>query len=142
LQRTDIILLLTPLAAPLDDGPEDGSDPYEYFGRALSARHPPVQHQSYTDRNGITSTHTAHIRRVKAVIIVVNSAVVSGGVSHIASAHVTRVVARDDKPVVVVLTNSSPELWQLSEDFPTVIQCKDYSRTRLELITSVIFGEV
>lgn len=142
LQPADVILLLTPLVLPVSEGSEGVSDLFECFGRALESRHSRIRHQSYTDGNGITSTHVGFITRAKVIILVVNDAEISDRTPQIDAAHVTRVVAGDEKPVIIVLTNNSLELRRLSEDFPTVIQSKDYSMASLEMTASVIFGEV
>lgn len=141
LEVTDVVLLLTPMVPQVGED-ADGADPFECFGRALESRHSRIRHQPYTNRDGITSSHVAFIRRSKVVILVVNDLNISSQTPHIDAAHVTRVVAGDDKPVIIVLTNSSPELWQRLEDFPTVIQSRDYSRASLEVAVSAIFGEI
>jgi GNAT superfamily N-acetyltransferase len=141
LQPTDVILLLTPIVDPIDQNEENISDPFEYFGRALLARHSRIRHSPYTNPNGITSTHVGYIKRSKVVILVVNDATVDGHTPQIDAAHVTRVVA-DNTPVVIVLTKDSPALLQLTEDFPTVIRSRDYSESALERTASLIFGEI
>lgn len=142
LEETDIILLLTPLVPQISGDPDDTSDPFECFGRALESRHSRIRHQPYSNSSGITSAHVAFISRSKVVILVVNDLEISGQTPHIDAAHVTRVVAGDSKSVIIVATDCSSRLWQRLEDFPTVIQSRDYSPPSLERTVSVIFGEI
>jgi hypothetical protein len=142
LEDTDVVLLLSPLVPQVSEDLDDTSDPFECFGRALESRHSRIRHKPYTNSIGITSTHVGFIRLSKVVIIVVNGIEISGQTPHIDAAHVTRVAAGDDKPVIIVVTDCSSETWQRLEDFPTVIQSRDYSRASLERTVSVIFGEI
>ena len=142
LEATDVVLLLSPLVPQVSGDLDDTSDPFECFGRALEPRHSRIRHKPYTNSIGITSTHVAFIRLSKVIIIVVNGIEISGQTPHIDAAHVTRVAAGDDKPVIIVVTDCSSETWQRLEVFPTVIQSRDYSRASLETTVSVIFGEI
>jgi hypothetical protein len=133
LQPSDVILLLTPLVRQFSDDPSVVSDPFECFGRALESRHSRIRHTSY---GGINGAHVALIKLANLVILVANDA------SHIDSAHITRVAAGDEKPVIIIITNNSLDLLENFIDFPTVIQSKDYSEENLEGIALAMFERV
>ena len=140
LRPADVIVLLTPVVIPVSHDPADLTDPFECFGDAMRTRHSRIRHVPYTNRNGITSTHVSVIKRATVVIFVISEAPRSGDVPQIDAAHVTQVWA-EERPLLIVLTCSSQHLQQLSKDFPTIIQSKDYTKPTLEKTVSFIFGE-
>ena len=140
LHSTDVIVLLTPVVIPVSHDPGDLTDPFECFGDAMRTRHPRIRHVPYTNRNGITSTHVGVIKRATVVIFVISEAPRPGDAPQIDAAHVTQVLA-EERPLLIVLTCSSQHLQQLSKDFPTIIQSKDYTKPTLEKTVSFIFGE-
>ncbi|KAI0434670.1 hypothetical protein F5Y09DRAFT_214972 [Xylaria sp. FL1042] len=132
----DIILLLTPVITPHE---QNGSDPFEPFGRALAARHPWVRHVPYTARNGITSTHVAFIKRAKAVIFVISGPPNPGQLSQVEIAEASQTVG-DEKPHIIVACGNADDLGLMEVSFPTLVQSGS-SPTDLHLVAAVLFGE-
>lgn len=142
LEEGDTIVLLTPAVPPLDD-----IDPYQCFGEAIAKHRPKTAetaHIPYTNDNRITSVHRGHIKRAKAVIVVANDTKVGEAAPHIDAVHQVNVIVNDTRPLVVVLTNKSPELWDTfdQDGLATVIQIPDYTKESLEMAASVMFGEI
>lgn len=143
LDDTDIVLLLTPLVPQVSGDPDDTSDPFECFGRALESRHHRIRHRPYENSSGITGTTRQFIRQSNVIILVLANSDAAGQTPQInvEHAHVTVATAGDDKRVIIVVVDSSSESWRRLDDFPTVIQAADYSRASLERAVSVIFRE-
>jgi GNAT superfamily N-acetyltransferase len=141
LKPTDVIVLLTPVVIPVSHEPGDTTDPFECFGNAMRMHHHRIRHAPYTIRNGITSTHVGLIRRATVVVFVMSEAPRSGDQPQTHAALVTRKVIRDERPLLIVLTCKAQDLEQFFEDFPTIIQSRDYTRPTLEVTASFIFGK-
>lgn len=124
--------------------PDDTSDPFECFGRALESRHYRIRHRPYENSSGITATIRQFIRQSRVIILVLAGSETAGQTPQInvVHAHVTVSAAGDDKRVIIVVADSSSESWRRLDGFPTVIQAADYSRTSLERTVSVIFREI
>ncbi|KAF2970057.1 hypothetical protein GQX73_g3563 [Xylaria multiplex] len=136
LSEGDIVLLLTPVVTPHE---QNGSDPFEPFGRALAARHPWIRHVPYTARNGITNTHVAFIKRAKAVVFVISSPPNSGQSSQVEIADVSQRV-EDEKPHIVVVCGNAHDFGLTEASFPTIIQSGP-SPIDLLAAAAVLFGE-
>ncbi|KAJ2987733.1 hypothetical protein NUW58_g4340 [Xylaria curta] len=137
LEEGDIVLLLTPVVTPLE---QNGSDPFEPFGRALAIRHPWIRHVPYTARNGITTTHVGFIKRAKAVIFVISGPPNSGQLSQAEIADVSRTVG-DERPHIIIACGNVHD-WALAEvNFPTIVQLSGYSPVDLRAAAALLFGE-
>ncbi|RWA09962.1 hypothetical protein EKO27_g5136 [Xylaria grammica] len=136
LAEGDIVLLLTPVVTPHE---QNGSDPFEPFGRALATRHPWIRHVPYTARNGITNTHVAFIKRAKAVIFVISSPPNSKQSSQVEIAEVSQTVG-DEKPHIVVACGNVQDFGLTEASFPTIIQSGS-SPTDLHAVVAILFGE-
>ena len=70
LPPSSLLLLLTPAVPPLS--PRSTTDPFEPLGRHLNTLHPTlrIRHVPYTLSAGLTSTHTAFLRRADAILLV------------------------------------------------------------------------
>ncbi|KAI1310088.1 hypothetical protein F5Y03DRAFT_382788 [Xylaria venustula] len=132
----DIILLLTPVITPHE---QNGSDPFEPFGRALAIRHPWIRHVPYTARNGITSTHVAFIKRAKAVIFVISNPPNPGQIPQVEIAETSRSVG-DEKPHIVITCGNADDLGLTEMSFPTIVE-SGHSPIDLHLAAAVLFGE-
>jgi predicted N-acetyltransferase YhbS len=141
LKPTDVIVLLTPVVIPVSRDPGDTTDPFECFGTALRNYHRKIRHVPYTTRNGITSTHVGMIKRATIVVFVITETLRREDAPQIHAALVTRKALRDERPLLIVLTSTGQDLEQFSEDFPTIIKSKDYTRPTLETTASFIFGK-
>jgi hypothetical protein len=140
LNPSDVLVLLTPLVAPIEPVQGEPLDPFECFGQALQVHHNKVRHIPYTTRNGITSTHVGMIKRATVVVFVISDAPRIEQSPQIHAALVTRKALRDERPLLVILTCQPHNLAEFAEDFPTIIQSRDYSRATLEITASFIFG--
>ncbi|KAI0503365.1 hypothetical protein F5B22DRAFT_629506 [Xylaria bambusicola] len=132
----DIVLLLTPVITPHE---QNGSDPFEPFGRTLAARHPWIRHVPYTARNGITSTHVAFIKRAKVVIFIITNPPNSRQLSQVEIAEASQTVG-DEKLHVVVACGNADDLGLIEASFPTIIQSRS-SLLELHAVAAVLFGE-
>ncbi|OBT48414.1 hypothetical protein VE00_01197 [Pseudogymnoascus sp. WSF 3629] len=143
LEDTDVILILTPYVPQVSGDPDDTSDPFECFGRALESRHSRIRHRPYDNSSGITGIHRQFITQSKVIILVLADGEAADQTPQInvEHAHVTVATAGDDKRVIIVVADPSLESWRRLDDFPTVIQAADYSRASLERTVSVIFRE-
>lgn len=144
LDDADVVLILTPLVPQVSGDPDDTSDPFECFGRALESRHHRIRHRPYDNISGITVTIRQFIRQSKVIILVLADSEAGDQTPqvNIDHAHITVAAAGDDKRVIIVVADSSSESWRRLEDFSTVIQAADYSRASLERTVSVIFREI
>ncbi|KAI1117323.1 hypothetical protein F5Y14DRAFT_439427 [Nemania sp. NC0429] len=133
----DIILLLTPVVTPHE---QNGSDPFEPFGRALAARHPWVRHVPYTARNGITSTHASFIRLAKAVVFVISGPPDPRQTSQVEMADISRTIGAE-KPHVIVACGNVQGFGLLETSFSTIMQLSSYSSADLRTAAAVLFGE-
>lgn len=142
LKPNGVVLLLTPEVAPLSPEAAQDEDPYEYFGRAIAKHNLKVSHVPYKDKDLATSIHYGHIKLAAAVVVVANDLKVGESTPHIDFVNQVNVMV-DDSPLLVVLTNKSPELWDAFNQFAlaTLIQVPDYSKASLKLAASVMFGE-
>ena len=141
LKPSDVIVLLTPVVTLLSRDLGDTTDPFECFGHALRIHHNKVRHIPYTARNGITSTHVGMIKRATVVVFVMSDAPRIEDAPQIHAALVTRKALKDERPLLIVLTCQAQNLEQFSEDFPTIIQSKDFTKLTLEITASFIFGK-
>ncbi|KFY15854.1 hypothetical protein V492_01719 [Pseudogymnoascus sp. VKM F-4246] len=143
LEDADVVLVLTPLMPQVSGDPDDTSDPFECFGRALESRHHRIRHLPYDNGSGITGTLRQFIRQSNVIILVLADSEAAGRTPQInvEHAHITVATAGDDKRVIIVVADSSSESWRRLDEFPTVIQAADYSRASLERTVSVIFRE-
>ncbi|KAI8633172.1 hypothetical protein F5Y19DRAFT_292328 [Xylariaceae sp. FL1651] len=137
LGESDILLLLTPVVTPPE---QNGSDPFEPFGRALAARHPWVRHVPYTARNGITSTHVGFIKRARAVVFVISGPPASGQPSQAEIAQVSQSIG-DEKPHIIVACGNIQDLGLAEASFPAIIQASGYLPQDLRAAAAVLFGE-
>ncbi|ELR02215.1 hypothetical protein VC83_07851 [Pseudogymnoascus destructans] len=143
LEDTDVVLILTPSVPQVSGDPDDTSDPFECFGRALESRHHRIRHRSYQNSSGITGIHRQFIIQSNVIILVLADGEAAGQMPQInvEHAHITVATAGEDTRVIIVVADSSSESWQRLDDFPTVIQAADYSPASLERTVSVIFRE-
>jgi len=105
---SDTIVLLTPPVPPLDD-----IDPYQYFGEAIAKHHSKTVETAqipYTNGNRTTTVHCGHIKRAKAVTVAANDAKLGKAAPHIVAVCQVNIIVNDTRPLVVDLTNKSPEL--------------------------------
>ncbi|TRX96292.1 hypothetical protein FHL15_003016 [Xylaria flabelliformis] len=133
----DIVLLLTPVVTPHE---QNGSDPFEPFGRALATRHPWIRHVPYTAQNGITSTHVGFIKRAKSVIFIISGPPYAGQTSQVEIAEISRTVG-DEKPHIIVACGNIHDSGLVESSFPTIVQLSGYSSTDLRAAAAVLFGE-
>ncbi|PKS05334.1 hypothetical protein jhhlp_008708 [Lomentospora prolificans] len=140
LSEGDLILLISPVVAPLYHGPSSTSDPFEPFGRALADRHPWVRHVTYTKTAGITGTHVAFIKRARVVIFVISGLPGPREPSQADLAEITRVIGESRPHIVLACCNI-----QMNESgrvpFPTVVQIRDYSPHELRTAAAMMFGD-
>lgn len=138
LQQGDLLVLLTPVVAPLGDA-RAARDPFEPLGRSLARFHPWVRHVPYTAEGGITSTHVAFIKRAKVVVFVISGPPCAGQPSQV---DLSGLVQRtgDRRPHVVVACCSLHHLDPaVSSSFPTIAQLPDYSPRQLENGADLLF---
>ncbi|KAI0457874.1 hypothetical protein F5B21DRAFT_54500 [Xylaria acuta] len=133
----DIVLLLTPVVIPHE---QNGSDPFEPFGRALATRHPWIRHVPYTARNGITNTHVGFIKRAKAIIFIISGPPYAGQISQVELAEVSRTVG-DERPHIIVACGNAHDFGLVEISFPTIVQLSGYSSVDLRAAAAVLFGE-
>ncbi|KAG9249193.1 hypothetical protein BJ878DRAFT_91281 [Calycina marina] len=136
LKAEDIIILLTPVLRPIDEG-ERPSDPLEALGRSLEQRHSKVRHVPYNLRDGITSYHLTFIKRGQVIILCF--APPAGEPIDLGFADMACAMS-DHKPYMIVVCCSSQENHH-QIPFPTLIQSNGYSAPALEATASLIFGE-
>lgn len=143
----DLVILLTPVVAPLSPGPRSGaandgltSDPFEPFGRALARWHPWIRHVPYTAGGGITSTHVGFIKRAATVVFVISGPPSQGQTSQVEMAEVARAVGAKGSFIVVACCDIEG-LGLIEADFSTVVQLRSYSPSELELAADLLFGK-
>lgn len=136
LQHGDIIVLLTPLVAPVD--PADTRDPFEPLGRGLARYHPWVRHVPYTVEGGITSSHVAFIKRAEVIVFVISGPPCSGQPSQVELSNVVQHIGERRLHVVVACCNVQ-DLDPTVSSFPTIIQLDGYSSRELEIGADLIF---
>lgn len=136
LQHGDIILLLTPIVAPVND--DSGRDPFEPLGRNLAKYHPWVRHVPYTVQSGITSTHVAFIKRAKVVLFVISGPPCSGQPSQVELSNIVQHIG-EHRPHVVVACCNVQDLDPAVLSFPTIIQLQGYSSRELEIGADLLF---
>lgn len=129
LQQGDVLVLLTPIVAPVDA--DSGRDPFEPLGRSLAKFHPWVRHVPYTAEGGITSTHVAFIKRAKVVVFVISGPPCSGQPSQVELSDIVRRIG-ERRPHVVVACCNVQHLDPAVSSFPTIIQLQGYSSCQLE----------
>lgn len=74
LSKAASILLFTPVITPARHEKAThwtGTDPFESFGRALSAYHKRIRHVPFIPKIGYTDTHAAFLSQADAIIVVV-----------------------------------------------------------------------
>lgn len=136
----DLILLISPVVAPLYHGPSSSSDPFEPFGRALADRHPWVRHITYTKLGGITGTHVAFIKRARVIIFIISGLPGPGEPSQADLAELTR-AAGESRPHIVLACCDPGWNEPGQVPFPTVVQIRDYSPHELRTAAAMMFGE-
>ncbi|KAH9909769.1 hypothetical protein F4778DRAFT_767791 [Xylariomycetidae sp. FL2044] len=136
----DIVVLLTPVVAPLKGQGNDSNDPFEPLGRALAARHPWIRHVPYTSRNGMTDTHVGFLKRAKIVIFVISGKTAPGQSSQVDIAQIARLVG-EQRPQIVVACWDVQDLGLMEADFPTIVQLPGYLPPDLQDAAAVLFGE-
>lgn len=136
LQRGDVIVLLTPIVAPV--GADHGQDPFEPLGRSLAKYHPWVRHVPYTVQGGITDTHVAFIRRAKIVVFVISGPPRSGQPSQVELSNIVQQIG-EPRPHVVVACCNVQDLDPAVSSFPTIIQLQGYSSNELENGADLLF---
>ncbi|KAI1377311.1 hypothetical protein F4677DRAFT_444541 [Hypoxylon crocopeplum] len=136
----DIVVLLTPVVAPVQPDVSESNDPFESFGRALAARHPWIRHVPYTSRNGMTSTHVGFIKRAKIVVFVISGPPSPGQSSQVEIGLMARMVG-EKRPQIIVACQNVHDLGLMEANFPTVVQLPGYLPSDLQVAASVLFGE-
>jgi ribosomal protein S18 acetylase RimI-like enzyme len=136
LEHGDIVLLLTPVVFPVDQG--STQDPFETLGRGLARYHPWIRHVPYTVAGGITSTHVAFIKRAKIVVFVITGPPTSGQPSQVELSSIAH-AAGGRRPHVVVACCDVRELGSVASISPTVVQLPGYSRHDLEIGADILY---
>ncbi len=132
LKHGDLVILLTPVVAPIALGSQSPavrgptSDPFEPLGRALAKHHPWIRHVPYTAGGGITSTHVGFIKRAAAVVFVISGPPTQGQTSQVEMSEIARSIS-EQRPHIIVACCNIEELGILEADFPTIIQLPNYS---------------
>ncbi|KAH6689012.1 hypothetical protein F5X68DRAFT_254856 [Plectosphaerella plurivora] len=138
LQEDDLLLLLTPVAVPIDSSPYESRDPFEPLGRALSSFHPAVRHVPYTKGNGITADHKVWLQRCGVIVFVMSGPPDNGDPSQADMALTALHLCRDAVFVVIAcfdcLDYDLP-LWKL----PTVLQVQEYTTIQLQTAAHFFF---
>lgn len=142
LTGTARILLMTPVVAPLRNGPDGAMDPFEPLGRAVEARHPWITHTPYVMRNGITGSHAAFIKlaSVAVVVFVVSGLPKANEPDQWGFAHVARLLGVGRQFIVLSCYDEPPSDARM-ELFPTVVQVSDYSPAQLRAAADLLFGD-
>lgn len=136
LEHGDIVLLLTPVVRPVEQG--STQDPFEPLGRGLARYHPWIRHVPYTATAGITSTHVAFIKRAKIVVFVITGPPSPGQPSQVALSSLAQ-AAGDHRPHVVVACYDVQELESATSIFPTIVQLPGYSRHDLDIGADILY---
>ncbi|POS76249.1 hypothetical protein DHEL01_v205355 [Diaporthe helianthi] len=136
LEHGDIVLLLTPVVRPVDQGSTE--DPFEPLGRGLARYHPWIRHVPYTAAAGITSTHVAFIKRAKIVVFVITGPPIPGQPSQVTLSSIAQ-AAGDRRPHVVVACCDIQELESATSIFPTIVQLPGYSRHDLDTGADILY---
>lgn len=136
LRSGDLVILLTPLVAPVDG--DCGSDPFEPLGRGLAKHHPWVRHVPYTAQGGITGTHVGFIKRAKVIVFVITGPTSIGQPSQVDLSCVVQLIG-EHRPHVVVACCSVHELEPPAASFSTVLQLPGYSSHDLEMGADILF---
>ena len=138
----DLILLLTPaVASRSNEGPGASglpSDPFEPLGRAIAKHHAWVRHVPYVPRNGITGTHSVHIKLATNVIFVISGPPIKGQVSQVELAEVVRAIL-EHRPQIIIACCNVRDLAPLETSFATIIQIPDYSPAELQAAAEALF---
>ena len=137
LERGDILLLLTPVVLPVEQG--SGRDPFEPLGIGLAKYHPWIRHVPYTSRGGITSTHAGFIKRAKAVVFVISGPHIPGQPSQVDLSSIVQVIG-EHRPHVVVACCNIQELEPTAASFSTVVQLPGYHAHDLEAAAGLLFS--
>jgi hypothetical protein len=142
LQDSDLIVLLTPVVAPVftpRSSRGTTTDPFEPFGRALARHHPWIRHVPYTVRDGITGTHVGFIKRAATVIFVISGPSRQGQPPQVELAEVALSVS-GHRPLIVVVCCNVHEIPPLeTASFPTVIQLSGFASGVLEYGADLLF---
>jgi len=143
LREGDLVLILTPVVAPLSPPPAAKgvtSDPFEPLGRALARHHAWIRHVPYTARGGITSTHVAFIKRATTVVFIISGASSQGQTPQVEMAEMARAIG-EKRPFIVAACSNIEELGLLEAGFPTIVQVSNYSPSELESAAELLFGK-
>lgn len=141
LEKTDTVLLLTPVVRPLHPTPPGKSptDPFEPFGRALARYHSRIGHAPYTIQ-GLAQLHDSLIRRAAAVIFVTVNALQTPQQDYqIKMAEAVQSMC-GTKPFIAVAGCDPTDLLKIRA-FGTYLCTYEYSQAALETAAAVIFGE-
>lgn len=139
LEDEDLVLLLTPAVAPLDNT-SCTSDPFEPLGQALARVHPWIRHVPYTKERGLSGVHVAFIKRAKVVIFVLSGISADEGAVQLDLADATREVC-EDRPIIFIACCRIPDNDLNDNNFPTLFQSVDYSVPDLESIASLVMNK-
>ena len=140
LANGNLILLLTPVVAPLQDGPNGASDPFEPLGRAIEARHPWILHVPYNKAADIRRSHASFIERARIIIFVISGPKGRNEPDQWSLAEASQVAAEGRMQVVLACYDMPPRDPQ-AEPFPTVLQVTGYLPTQLRAVGALLFGE-
>ncbi|KAI9743886.1 MAG: hypothetical protein M1818_002620 [Claussenomyces sp. TS43310] len=139
LDSKDVLVLITPIAIPVQCDPLDTSDSFECFGHALEHYHSRIRHIPYTNTNGITSTHVGFMKRAAFIIFVLDTCSACTYDSHTEAAKI--ILARAHQtPVLIVLKCPLQDLSSIDAGFPTIVHSTSLSESALKRIASLIFG--
>ncbi len=141
-RKCNLILLLTPAVAvktKADSNPASlPGDPFEPLGRAIAEHHSWVRHVPYVPRNGITGTHSVHIKLATNVIFVISGTPIKGQPSQVELAEAVRAIL-EHKPQIIIACCNVRDLAPLETSFATIIQIPDYSPGELQAAAELLF---
>lgn len=140
LRDRDIVVLLSPVVAPLQDGPNGSSDPFEPLGRAIEARHPWIHHVPYNKVADVRRSHAAFIARARVVVFVVSGPKGRNEPDQWALAEASLGASEGRAHVVLACYDIQPSNSRL-ESFPTVVQVQNYFPAQLQAAGALLFGE-
>lgn len=140
LRDGDLVVMLSPVVAPLRDGPNGSSDPFEPLGRAIEARHPWIHHVPYNKGADVRHSHAAFITRARVVIFIVSGPRGRNEPDQWALAEASLSVSEGRAHVVLACYNVQPSNSR-AEPFPTVVQVPNYLPAQLQAAGALLFGE-
>lgn len=135
-----LVVLLTPVVAPLQHGPDGSSDPFEPLGRAIEARHPWIHHVPYNRAADIRRSHAAFIERARVVVFVVSGPRGRGEPDQWGLAEAALGLCEGKVQIVLACYDvraGDPR----AEPFPTVVRVAGYLPAQLHAVGALLFGE-